>query len=180
MAELAADDADVHALGAELGGVRVAEAVGVDPLGDPGPLGQAWQEHARVGRAEGAAVQAAEDRGPGVDPAGPAHMEPRAHEDERPGVHPHRAGAAALPAQHPHGSVGRVDVLQVQRERLGDAKPGAVEDRDERAVPHAPWARRARGHKRGDLFGREDLWREGGSVSSSGHAASWVHSGVPG
>ncbi len=41
VAELAGDDGDVHALGAELGGVGVAEAVGADALVDarPGRLG---------------------------------------------------------------------------------------------------------------------------------------------
>ena len=36
MAQLLRDDADVHAFGAELGGVRVPEAVGVDSLLDAG------------------------------------------------------------------------------------------------------------------------------------------------
>ena len=43
VAELAGDDGDVDAFGAELGGVGVAEAVGVDALLDAGPDGEPYE-----------------------------------------------------------------------------------------------------------------------------------------
>ena len=43
MAQLLRDDADVHAFGAELGGVRVPEAVGLDSLLDAGLARQSGQ-----------------------------------------------------------------------------------------------------------------------------------------
>jgi hypothetical protein len=49
VAELLGDDGDVDAFGAELGGVGVAEAVGVDAFVDAGPAGEALQHDPDVG-----------------------------------------------------------------------------------------------------------------------------------
>jgi hypothetical protein len=43
VAELVADEVDRLVLAGEFGGVGVAEPVGVDPLVDPGPAGQAGE-----------------------------------------------------------------------------------------------------------------------------------------
>ena len=49
VAEVAGDDGHVDAFGAELIGVRVAEAVGVDALVDAGPGGKAFEHDQDVG-----------------------------------------------------------------------------------------------------------------------------------
>ena len=59
---MAGDDGYVDALGVELGGVRVAEAMGVDALVDAGPGGQAFEHDANVGG--GGGVQADGARSP--------------------------------------------------------------------------------------------------------------------
>ena len=61
VAELAGDDGDVYAFGAELGGVRVAEAVGVDALVDAGPGGEAFEHDADVGGGHRVAAERAEN-----------------------------------------------------------------------------------------------------------------------
>ena len=48
VAELAGDDADVHTLGAELGSVGMAEAVGVDALVDSRPGAQTFEHDPAV------------------------------------------------------------------------------------------------------------------------------------
>ncbi len=61
VAELAGDNGDVDAFGAELGGMRVAEAVGVDAFVDAGPGGEAFEHDANVGGGHRASAERAED-----------------------------------------------------------------------------------------------------------------------
>ena len=61
VAELAGDDGDVHAFGAELGGVGVAEAVGVDASVDARPGGETFEHNADVGVGHRVAAERAED-----------------------------------------------------------------------------------------------------------------------
>ena len=61
VAELAGDDSDVYAFGAELGGVRVAEAVGVDALVDACPGRQAFEQNTDVGGSHRVTLERAED-----------------------------------------------------------------------------------------------------------------------
>ena len=62
VSELAGDDADVDAFGPELGGVGVAESVGVDPLVDSGPGAQTFEHDPDVGVGHPATFERAEDR----------------------------------------------------------------------------------------------------------------------
>ena len=62
MAELAGDDGDVHPFSAELGGVGVAQAVGVDPLFDARPSGKAFEHDPDVCGGHRATAERAEDR----------------------------------------------------------------------------------------------------------------------
>ena len=64
LAELLLDDVGRHALGRELGGVGVAQAVGVDALLDAGLAGEAGEQPAEVGGIEWLASKRAEDRAP--------------------------------------------------------------------------------------------------------------------
>ena len=61
MAELAGDDGDVHAFRAELGGVRVAEAVGVDAFFNASPDGEALEHDPDVGGGQRLTVERAQD-----------------------------------------------------------------------------------------------------------------------
>ena len=61
VAELAGDDGDVDAFGAELGGVGVAEAMGVDALLDARPGGEALEHDTDVGVGHWAAAKRTED-----------------------------------------------------------------------------------------------------------------------
>ena len=67
VAELLGDDADVDALGAKLGGMRVPQAMSVDVLLDAGPDRKAGQQTPDVGLGDPGPVQAAEDRAAAVD-----------------------------------------------------------------------------------------------------------------
>jgi hypothetical protein len=60
VAELLGDDADVHALFAKLGGVCVAQAVGVHALGDAGTTGQFGQPPPNMAGDTGTLTVAAE------------------------------------------------------------------------------------------------------------------------
>jgi len=60
--QLARDDADVHAFGAELGGVGMAEAVGVDAFVDAGPGAQTFEHDPDVGVSHSVTFERAEDR----------------------------------------------------------------------------------------------------------------------
>ena len=60
VAELAGDDGDIHAFSAELGGVRLAEAVSVDAFFDVGPGGEAFEHDTDVGGGHWAAAERAE------------------------------------------------------------------------------------------------------------------------
>ena len=62
VAELAGNDADVDALGAELGGVGVAESVGVDALVDPGPGAETLEHDPDVSISHPVTFERAEDR----------------------------------------------------------------------------------------------------------------------
>ena len=64
VAELAGDDGDVDAFGAELGRVRVAESVGVDALVDAGPSGETLEHDADISGGHQPAVERAEYRVP--------------------------------------------------------------------------------------------------------------------
>ncbi len=62
MAELAGDDGDVRAFGAELGGMRVAEAVGVDAPVDASPNREAFKHDTDAGGGHPVTAERAEDR----------------------------------------------------------------------------------------------------------------------
>jgi hypothetical protein len=93
VAELLGNDPDIHPLGAQLGGVGVAEAVGVDPLGDPRLGSELAHQPPDVGPPQFAAGAVAEQRGlrlrrpprstpptrpvrPAIGPGGPAPPRP--------------------------------------------------------------------------------------------------------
>jgi len=65
MAELAGDDGDVDALGAELGGVGVAESVGVDALVDTGPGAETFEHDPDVSVSHPVTLERAEYPGGG-------------------------------------------------------------------------------------------------------------------
>ena len=61
MTELAGDDGDVDAFGAELGGVGVTKAVSVDALVDARTGGEAFEQAAHIGVGHRLAAERAED-----------------------------------------------------------------------------------------------------------------------
>lgn len=161
--ELLRDDADLDALGAEFRGVGVAQAMGVDALLDAGLAGEAREQDADVARRERVTVAQAEDGAVRVrsDAETRPDLEPRLDHREPARVHADRPAAVAFAVEDADGSSHGVEILRVERERLGDAQAGAVEDGQQRAVPDAGPARRARLEEASDLVGAQDLGREG-------------------
>ena len=68
MTQLLTDDPDVHPLGAELSGVGMAQAVGVDPPVDPGLPRQFLEQPAKEPLRDAPAIDGAEQWRPGVHP----------------------------------------------------------------------------------------------------------------
>ena len=131
MAELAGDDGDVDAFGAELGGVGVAESVGVDALVDARPGGEAFEHDPDVGVRHGVATERAEhgvaaaqaEAGPGVEPA--------LDDGGGAGVQTDGAGSPAFAVEHANAAVGEFEVLGVEAEGFVDTQSGVVEQGDQ-------------------------------------------------
>ncbi len=96
MPELLGDDPDIDAFCPQLGGVGVAEAMGVDAFGDPGLAAQTREEDADVAILEGLAVEQAKDRISPINAMGGTDLKPLVKRLERLTVHPDSPGAAPL------------------------------------------------------------------------------------
>lgn len=131
VAELPRDDGDVDAFGAELGGVGVAEAVGVDALGDAGASSERGEHAADGGGGDGATGPRAEERRGGGRAERFAVAEPFVEEAESAGVDADGARVAAFGEEDADGAGVGVDVVRAERECFAEAEPGAVEERDE-------------------------------------------------
>ncbi len=71
-----------HALGYKLGGVGVAQALGVHALFDPRPSAETGEQATHVACVEPAAFERAEQRPPRPNPYGAALVEPALHQGE--------------------------------------------------------------------------------------------------
>ncbi len=89
----------------------VAQPVGVHALGDPGLAAQPREEHPDVAVVEGLTVEHTEDGGAVVEAEISPDLHPGRDQLERPAVHAHRAGPAALGEGHAHGAVAGVQVI---------------------------------------------------------------------
>lgn len=122
------------AFGAELGGVGVAEAVGVDALVDAGLAGEARKQASDVGAGHGTAGKRTEQRSASdragthgradatsgrrcvgairIDSMTRSHIEPPRDDLARARVDPDRSRPAALAAKHAHRAGSQVHILR--------------------------------------------------------------------
>src|SRR5215469_5572641 len=136
---------------AEVGGVRMAEAVRVDTLLDPGLERQALAELAHVGVAEllpaAGAADHAEIQLAACDAELFTFSGPDLEQRAGGGVDRDDAPLIALAVQDRDPAVRQVDVLGVEREPLAYPHTGWPYDCDERVAPAAgAWASTARRH----------------------------------
>ncbi len=165
VAELFGDNADVHTFGPELGGMRVAKAVGVDPFLDRRLASKPWQEHAHVGVPHPSTGKRAEHRLGAVHAPVGSDLQPAF--DERPArrIEAHGPGLATLTVQNPYGSRLKIDVLREEVEGFVDPQSASIEDGDQGTVTHASGPASAGVQQAADLCIVEDLGRE---------AAAWL------
>src|SRR5262245_53988925 len=109
-------------------GPSVPEAMRMDTLLDPGLGREPLAERPDVGVPQGLALERAEERVPTSQPQALPAVEPAVDSLGRVARQRRGSRLVALPMQHADGTTGGVEVFGIDRERLGDAQPGAEED----------------------------------------------------
>ena len=173
--ELAGDDPDIDTFGPELCRVGVTQAVGVDPLGDPGlsaqPLHQPPHVPGRQGRAVRGAEQRVAARGPPARAPVPRPFGPCRVRRARPPRRPPRAGRGPRPdTDRPcHEAPARCRSRGPRPWAGGsaprDAEPGPVHERDQARLRSATGVYLPQASSRA---------RTSSSVSTSGGRRRWA------
>src|ERR1017187_10296518 len=147
------DDVNRDALGRELSRERVTQPVRMHALLDARATRQPLHQRPDVALEDCRALEGAEDRLLAVQPERSTLREPGRQDRSRTRLEPDDAHLVALAVQDLEGPNLEVDVLGPQRERLGQPDAGAVEDRQEGAVPDAGRAGRGAGADEGQNLG---------------------------
>ena len=132
VAELADDGGDGDAGAVEVGGVGVAQSVGVDAFVDPGSCGEAGEGGPDLLGVEGGAGEGAEQRPAPSDAEVGSSVEPAADGGGGARVDADGAGLVALTPEDPDGAPVEVDVFGVEGEGFPDAQAPALQGEDER------------------------------------------------
>src|SRR5215510_4225476 len=123
------DEAEVRPLPEHVGGKAVAEGVRGDAALDPRRARPDPDDAVYSARGETAAARIGEERSPSLPP----HRQPRLEGLEGDVARGHHPLLAAL-AHDAHRTLLAVDIVQVEAAALGNAKPGGVEQLEDRAV----------------------------------------------
>ena len=165
VAQLLADDSDIHPFRAKLGRMGMSEAMGVYSFQNARFLGKLRKPAPHKTINEGSASSRAEHDVTSIDAPSLSRDQPLLEHRDRTFVNASDSGLVAFAMHDPNCASFNIDVLGMQRQRLVDSQASAIQDRDQRTIPNRGHCVVAAGfHQRHDFCVGQHRGRESSSV----------------